>query len=270
MERGSACSTHRFAYFTPHNSSSVYRYEWNSEIWEELAPCLSRESTLVTIERALVAVGGQDGNNKLFTLRQKQWVEEFPPMNTARSCAAVVSYNSISGGHLIFVIGGFLGGTWTATVELFSLRSKRWFGLTNLPQPLSHPSATICNNQIHIIGYDGGGYSCSVQALPSSDTPLTPQCISPWISLPRLPAEGSTIASLCGQLVSIGGLRGLTPVKSIHQLIDGQWTKIISMSSGRGRCLVVSQSPDKVLIVGGYGGGLHGSSLDSIEGYIVV
>ena len=266
MERGSACCTHQFAYFIPHNSTSVYRYEWSSDIWEKLAPCHSLGSTLVNIEGLLITVGGEDYTNKLYTLRQKQWVKELPPMNTARSRTAVVS---ISGGSFIFAIGGYVGGEWTTMVELFSLKSKRWYGVANLPRPLSNPSATICNHQIHVIGYEGDGYSCSLLALPSNDTPFTPQCVSSWTSLPRLPAEGSTITSLYGQLVSIGGLRGLTPVKSIHQLIDKEWTKIGSMSIGRGRCLVVSPAPNKVLIVGGYEGGLHGSSLDIIEGFVV-
>ena len=41
------------------------------------------------------------------------------------------------------------------------------------------------------------------------------------------------------------------PVNSIHQLVDGQWEEIGSMTTGRFRCLVVSSSPDKIIIVGG-------------------
>ena len=52
-------------------------------------------------------MGGRDGSydytNKLFTFQQRQWIEEYPPMNTARSTTTVVSS---SDGEYIIVIGG--------------------------------------------------------------------------------------------------------------------------------------------------------------------
>ena len=74
--------------------------------------------------------------------------------------------------------------------------------------------------------------------------------------------EGSTVATHCGQQVIIGGMRGGSPVNSIHQLADGQWMNIGSMSSYR---LVASPSPDNNY----YGGGRRiytwGTQLDSVE-----
>ena len=64
----------------------------------------------------------------------------------------------------------------------------------------------------------------------------------------------STAATLCGQLVIFGGMQGLFSADSIHQLVDGQWTVIGSMSLGRWFCLVVSPVPDKMMIVGGLTG----------------
>ena len=41
---------------------------------------------------------------------------------------------------------------------------------------------------------------------------------------------GSTAATLCGQLVLIGGSQvGWPPVNFIHQLVEGQWVEIGSM-----------------------------------------
>ena len=265
MDRGSATSDNQFSYFTPHGSNSVYNYQWSTEKWEELPPCPYENSGLVIINGQLTAVGGYDGSrftNKLFTFRQRQWIEEYPPMNTTRSETTVVSS---SDGEYIIVIGGG-GGVWTATVELFQVSSRRWHQLKDLPKPLSLPSATIiCGNQLHVIGYDGNGYSCSLQALLSSDKPITSQSIAhliSWTSLPRLPVTTSTAATLSGQLVIIGGFQdGL--VKTIHQLLDGQWVEIGSMSCSRWVCLVVSPSPDKMMIVGGVGE-------DSVEECIIV
>ena len=258
MARGSATTDHQFSYFTPFDSNSVYSYQWSTEKWEELPPCPYYNSGLVIINGQLTAVegqlGGWDGSgytNKLFTFRQSQWIEEYPPMNTACSEATAVSS---SDGEYIIVIGGLVGlERWTAAVELFQVSSRRWHQLKDLPQPLIHPSATICGNQLHVIGSDRNGYSCSLQALLSSDRPITSQSIPhliSWTSLPPLPVTCSTAATLSGQLVIIGG-SDWPPVGTIHQLFNGQWVEIGSMSCGRTWCLVVSPSPDKMMTVGG-------------------
>ena len=71
MIRGSATTDHQFAYFTPWNSSSVFRYEWSTEKWDQLPPCPYCNSALVIIDGALTVVGGWDGpfhrTNKVFT-----------------------------------------------------------------------------------------------------------------------------------------------------------------------------------------------------------
>ena len=218
----------------------------------ELPSCPYMDSGLAIIDSELTTVGGWDGagrTNRLFTLRQGKWVEVYPPMNTARSRPAVVS---TSDGDYRIVIGGsgIDGPRTTATVELLHMKSRRWYKLTDLPQPHPHPSATICGDQLHVIGGDKG-YSCSLQSLPSNDRPITSPLTLIWKPLPRLPVTGSTAATLCGQLVLIGGRQGESPVNSIRQLVEGQWVEIGSMTSGRSQCLAVSPSPHRILIVGG-------------------
>ena len=267
MVRGSTTTDGQFTYFTPHDSTSVYRYEWRGENWEKLPSCPHRDSGLVIIDGKLTAVGGKDGyrhTNKLLTLRQRKWVEEYPPMNTARSSPAVVS---TSDGEYLIVIGGWGGGWLTAAVEVFQVKSRRWYKLTDLPQPLHYPSATICGDQLNVIGRNANGYSCSHQVLPSSDQPITSPLTLSWKPLPPLPARDSTAATLCGQLVVIGGWRDWSLVNSIHQLVDGQWVEIGSMATGRSMCLVVSPSPDKIIIVGGWD--KHGMSQSDVEECLV-
>ena len=231
----------------------------------QLPSCPYEDSGLAIIDSELTTVGGGVGadrrTNKLFTLRQGKWVEVYPPMNTARYSPAVVS---TSDGDYLIVIGGYVsGGARSATVELFQVKSRRWYKLTDLPQPLPSPSATICGDLLHVIGGDGNGYSCSLQSLPSNDRPITSPTLS-WKPLPPLPVAGSTAATLCGQLVLIGGMQDWSPVNSIHQLVEGQWVEIGSMTSGRLQCLAVSPSPDRILIVGGLG------AEDSVEECVAV
>ena len=261
--RGSAATDGRFVYIRPAYSYPLYQYECSTEEWMELPSCPYLFSGLAIIDSELTTVGGWDGadryTNRLLTLRQGKWVELYPPMKTSRSKPAVVS---TSDGDYLIAIGGFSSYSgWTATVEL---KSKRWYTLTDLPQPLPLPSATICGDQLHVIGHDRNGYSCSLQSLPSNDRPITSPLTLSWKPLPPLPVYNSTAATLCGQLVLIGGSQDRSTVNSIHQLVEGQWVEIGSMTSGRQWCLAVSLSPDRILIVGGRGAG------DSVEECVAV
>ena len=252
MHRGSATTDIQFAYFTPCDSYSVYSYRWSTEKWEKLPSSPCSNSGLVIIDSELTAVGGYDGSdysNKLFTLRQGQWVEHYPPMNTLRSSTAVVS---TSDGNYILVIGGRVGVFyWIATVELFHVKSRRWYKLTNLPKSLTRPSATICDNQLYVIERGLSGYSCSLEALLSGYQPQMVSKMLTWtpVRLPQQTGIGPTVATLRGQLVIVGGEQN----HFIYQLVDGQWVKISSLSSNMDWCFLVSPLPDKMMIVSGYG-----------------
>ena len=143
MSRGSATTDGKFAYFTPRGSSSVYRYEWQKDKWEELPSCPHSDSSLVVINRELTAVGGLYGplgTNRLVTLRQRKWVEKYPPMSSACSSPAVAIVHLMVSIYII-VIGGFGGYSWTTTSQLniLQVKSKRWFKLTDLYTEASHP-----------------------------------------------------------------------------------------------------------------------------------
>ena len=240
---------HEFAYFAPIGSDSVHQYEWSTNKWGLLPQPPYRDCGLVIINGALTAVGGQKGacyTNKLYTLQQDEWVELHPPMNTERSQMATVS---TSDGNYIFVIGG-CGEILSAAVELFDVRNRTWYELPDLKHPLEQPSATICGNQLYVIGGNGDGYSCSLQALQSNH-----EHTIEWRALPQLPVTGSTPATLLGHLVTFGGLRSrrlfTSEVNSIHLLVDDIWENIGSMCKVRNECFAVSFSPDKVMVVGG-------------------
>ena len=251
MIRGSATTDDQFTYLTPYCSDLVYRYEWSSsEKWEQLPPTPYKNSALVIIDGTLTAVGGRNGShttNKLFTLQQDRWVEKYPPMNTARSNTAVVC---TSDGNHILVIGGDVECfNWTVKVEFFHVRNKRWYELTDLPQALHRPSATICGNQIHVIGGDGDGYSGSLHDLVSCHQPIALiSNIVTWTPLPQQPVLWSTAATLRGQLVIVGGVQDWMPVKSLYQLVHGSWVEIGSMYNGKKMCSVISLTQDMMIV----------------------
>lgn len=250
--RGASTTDDQFAYFTPAGFNSVYQYRFITEKWEELPSCPCDNSGLVIIGGALTAVGGEikfSRTNKLYTLRQGKWKEEHPPMNNAHSQPAVVSAPD-GKGCFVFVIGGDDDSRhWTTTVEMLDIHTSKWYKLTDLPRPLTRPSATVCGDTMHVIG-GSIGYSCDLEALLYSNKPIASEPIISWTPLPWLPVTFSTAATLCGQLVTICGWRNKSLVSSIHQLVEGEWVEIGKTSSGRSWCLVASQSPKKIIIVG--------------------
>ena len=186
-------------------------------------------------------------------------------MNTECSAPAVVR---TSDGECLIVIGGY-DGHLTATVQLFLIKDRKWYKLTDLPQPLPNPSATIVyGDLVHVVGDDANGYSCSIGALPSSDKPQSRPHLISWTTLPPLPVIHSTAATLCGQLVLIGGVQDRSPVNPIHQLVDGQWVRIGSMASSRSYSLVASSSSDNIIVVGGWGEQCE--KQDGVEEYTVL
>ena len=264
MLKGSATADHQFAYITSHHSRDVYQYKWTTEEWTKLP---YRDSALVIINGELTAIGGYNlrDTNKLFTLQQGQWVREYPPMYNERSRATAVS---TSDGEFIVVIGGSTK-KWITSVELFRVSSRRWYRLTDLPKPIAEPSAAICGNQLHVMGEgDEDGFSCSLQALLSSDRPTIQYSMHvSWKSLPSLPVKYSTAATVCGQLVIIGGWSaGAGSVNSIHQCRDGQWVRIGSMTHSRWQCLAVSPSPEKLIVFGGGGRVFNDNSVEEGDG----
>ena len=257
MRRGSAAADHNYAYFRTYGSNEVYRYTISTDEWLRLPTCPHSSSALVIIDNELTAVCGYsgDGNhtNKLLTLRQGRWVEEYPPMSIARYSASCVGISNDR--HMyIMVIGGNGVGGWTTAVELLNTHSRRWSTLTSLPKPLPIPSAVVCGDLVYVIG-GNWVYSYLLSALPDSTRPDKSLQSLIWTPLPHLPLYNSTPAILAGQLVCVGGRPGEgwgSRDDSIHQLVDGQWVKIGSLSSAKDDCLVVTPSPDRMLVVGGF------------------
>ena len=69
--------------------------------------------------------------------------------------------------------------------------------------------------------------------------------------LPPLPVKQSIVAIRWRQVVFFGSMKQVKAhFNSIHQLVHGEWVKIGSMINAKHCSLVVSPSPDMILIVG--------------------
>ena len=256
MMRGSATTDGQYIYVSSVGSNSIYSLKVDEDKWDKLPTCPYCNSGLVIVDGSLTAVGGEDAfcySNRLYTLQGTQWVKSYRSMKTARASPAVVKTFDV---RYIIVIGGHCGSGQIASVELMIVKTRRWYKLADLPQPLPSPSAIVSGDQIYVIGNDDKSYLCSLEALPPTDKPIASQSILrliTWTPLSPLPVIESTITAVAGQVVLIGGVCNKTPVNSIHQLVDGEWVGIGSMSSSRHSCLVANPKPSEMVALGGIG-----------------
>lgn len=258
MTRGSAASDTDFAYFTPLGSSTVHRYSLGRDTWSKLPQCPYRNFGLAIVDGVLIAVGGRkaysDYSNKLLALRMgHRWLEDLPPMTTARDCPSLVTVGQGSVTHIVVAGGSVSDSKWIASVEMLNIATRRWCSIVNLPKPLPFPSAALRKTPtdgtllLSVIDCYRDGYTCSLHL--SNESVMT----SEWSSLPKLPASGSTAAVLQDELVIVGGWKSSSSVSCVHQLIDNQWVQIDTVSNGT-ECLIASTPADQLVIVGGDGG----------------
>ena len=158
----------------------------------------------------LVLVGGREDlssrvTNKIWLLQslgedgREEWKEDaIPPMPSRRYGVSAVGYDK-----LLLVAGGRdeSDGQDMKTVELYQL--GQWRSTTPLPRPCSWMSSTVMGSHVVFAGGRGQGnevYHCSMDTIKSKTLQ--------WERLADAPLENSSIITLNGVLLAIGGYTG--------------------------------------------------------------
>ena len=245
MFRGSAVAEQNTVYCISRDSHTVYCYEVNKDEWQKHSECPHSNTGLAIIRGVLTAIGGQGRSgktNKLLSWKNPVWEEVFPPMNTARYYHAVVS-----DGHYVIAVGGDDSET---SVELFDISCNTWSTVTSLPRPLSSITATVCGGQLYVMNsYDRIYYTSIANFKEASTQPFHLQ--PTWLPLPNAPVQGSTLSTMCGAVVAVGGMR-FTAISDIHQLHGGEWVRIGHMDTARHQPIVAVLPGDRMVVVGSY------------------
>ena len=287
MWRGSAVVHGNTAYFRPGGSNKVYSYQniLGKEQWSQLPDNPNKGFSLAVIDGLLTSVGGLNSRydviSTLLSLtgegERKQWSEVLPPMPTAR-------YNTvcITTGQALVVAGGYRGCC-LDTVEVMNINTKQWTTVCPLPQVVSSLSGITCGDTIYL----AGGVNSSGHALKTVFTCSLPDLWQPetlgsrirhapfqsdktkssvWKEISSLPVTRSTLATLGGHLLAIGG-RGdsksrTTDVYRYDSQTDS-WHVTSQMKNKRSRCLAVILPEDRLIVVGGHVEGFL--TTDSVE-----
>ena len=279
MTRGAAVVDGNTVYINSHVSHKVYSCQMTSEglLWSTLPDSRYECFSLAVIDGLLTCVGGSSGGsfgprtNTLHSLtgggRKRQWSEVFPPMPTARSQTA-----SVTTEQALVVAGGHDGRKNFDTVEVMTIATKQWTTAQHLPHPFGLISGTICGDQLYL----GGGFigvgepsrsvlTCSLtDLLPPQSLGVRLRTLSPatkpgvWREIKNLPVTGSTLATLGGHLLAIGGCSDSDdPTADVH-CYDHQtdsWHVVSKMKNKRYQSMSLSAvlPEDQLLIVGGVG-----------------
>ena len=285
MGRGAAVVEGNTVYISPYLSNEVYSCHVISEEqqWSTLASHQYRDFSLVLINGLLTSVGGYSVSghytNSLLSLtgegRKRLWSEVFPAMPTPRSRTT-----SVTTEQALIVAGGH-SKQYLDTVEVMDISSQQWSTASRLPQPFDSMSATICGDQLYLAGgYDETDKASKSFLTCSLADLLPPQSLGArlrralfladktgvWRQAKNLPVTRSTLTTLDGRLLAIGGKddsdKSITAVHCYDTRTDS-WNVVSQMKSARFRCLVATLPEDRLLVVGGFTTG--GERTDSLE-----
>ena len=261
------------AYFQPKGAiGRVFAYTFAANKWSELPECPNSNVSLGMVNKLLTAIGGKTSEyevtNSLLSLTDNKWTEWFPPMPTKRWLTAVVC----SGRSL--VVAGGIGGRYKnlSTVEVMDTETLQWSTASSLPHPLFETSATLCGDQVYMLGgldqrskQSKSVFTCSLAVLLQS---CQPQSLGAqlktlslasrskvWYQLADTPVTLSTCVSLHGRLLAVGGCDSddkYTTAIHMYDTTTNSWEVISHMAVPQYQCSVVVLPHNELMVVGSW------------------
>ena len=254
------------AYFRPGgwDQCTVLKYDSAKNSWSQLPKCPNCDFSLAMVNNLLTAIGGKTTKygkytSSLLSITDKKWTEQFPPMPTKRWLTAV----ACSSTSLVVAGGVGEGFEKLCTVEVMDTETLQWSTASSLPHPLTQAAATICGDQVYMLGgYDQNTkssksvFTCALAAL------LQPFCSKSglgsgpkvWHQLTDIQVTRSTCVSLHGCLLAVCGRDSYGKTTSaIHtyNTTTNSWEVISHMTNPRSQCLVVIFPHNELMVVGG-------------------
>ncbi len=201
--------------------------------------------TLVVHDSELLLVGGREYptgeiTNKVFTMRDGQFVEVLPPMKERRR-----SPFAVSSGSALVVAGGWGTSIALSSVEVF--KDSQWTTAPSLPSGGYNMKSALCGDQCYLITYQRTVFCASLQSLISGGDQ------SPWETLPDAPNYYSAAAFFGGHLLSIGGVFSINPTTTIHAFSPStqSWEHVADLPVPLGKATAVVLSSEQLIVNSG-------------------
>ena len=251
-------------------------YEYYNNHWYDLPVCLYNGCSIAIVNDLLTTIGGfQSSNitNQLFSLTGKgssrSWTEEFPPMPTKRDFTTALCAETA-----LIVIGGMNEQVVRLRmVEVMNTETLQWSSVAQLPEKLYLVSATMCGDNIYLLGgwkdyliHNNSVYKCSLSTLIQSSVntlgrhlasalSLQSSKSNVWKRVAKLPVTQSTCVCLNRQLLAIGGYnhtdKSVTADIHLYNEDANSWEVISCMQKPRCKCFAAVLPGNHLMIVGG-------------------
>ena len=260
-------------YVVKSSTVNIYSYDVISDSWSQLPDCVHENCSMTVINGCLTTVGGgsyPNYSNELFSLIGKgsgrRWTQQFPPMPTKRRLTT-----SLCTGTALIVAGGRGEGAGNlSTVEVMDTETRQWSTAADLPQPMYYASATVCGDQLYMLGgvesghYVKSVYTCLVSALLQSCIPSPLEAkfqrtsledkAGVWRKVADLPVTQSSCESFHGRLLAVGGNESgkTTTAVFMYNSTTNSWEIISHMIADRCRCFTAVLPNNQLMVVGGY------------------
>ena len=281
---GNAIVNGDMVFFKTALSPEICAFDSVENSWSPVPTCphINGYCSIVIVNDLLTTVGdydyGDQYSNRLYSFMSvNRWRKAFPNMLTKRCLATTLC----TGTALIVAGGRGEDRRVKQTVEIMNTKSCRWFTAEDLPEPLFCSSATVCGERVYLAGGKDkyslstpAVYTCSLSALLKScqlrllrsHHPLLPDPISLdqesagrpsiWTRLADLPVLGSTLVSVNGQLLSVGGRElnhNATTSILVFDSSANSWLHLDHrMSTPRSECFAAVLPDNRLMIAGGY------------------
>ena len=277
---GESSAVHgRVAYFYSWRENKIMMYNSETGKWAILPQCPKKCFSLVVVNGLLTAIGGWSGwlerdTKTLLSLTWKQkWTEQFPPMTYYHTVPAVACTSTS-----LIVAGGKGPDEEQAPVEVMDTSTLCWSAAASLPHPWWQATEAMCGDRMYMAGGFAGPenrdrttsvLTCVVSELlqstatqrqslgvkPTAASGLQPSTDSHkvWQEAAPLPMYGSSLVTLHGRLLAVGGYDSAwNPTSAVHQYdtATNSWKVISHMSTKRSQCFT-AVLPDSTLLVAG-------------------
>ena len=250
----------------------LWTYDISGKGWSQLPNIPYSCSSLAILNDQPTAIGGSPFTNKLMSLTmERKWTENFPPMPTVR-CLVI----AVCTGTALIVAGGHgENRKELTTVEVLNIENRQWSTAADLPEPAQFYSATVCGDQLYMLGgarhriCTESVYTCSVSALLQTCTQRSlvgtlKRALSlsnsssggtgVWSKLANLPVTESTCVTFCGQLLAIGGGDSdgqPTTAVYMYNPSTNSWNVISHMTTARIGPFAAVLPDNQLMVVGG-------------------
>lgn len=207
-------------------------------LWNEMAWCW--RVTLAVLAAAAAAASP--------AIACSRW-EARAPMGVPRQEIALAVV-----GATLYAVGGYVGSTPSAAVEVYDTRTDAWRSVAPLPQALHHVMAAAVDGVVHATG----GLGAPTATGASDATWRFDPAVGGWeprAPLPR-PRGAGAVAVIRGRMYVVGGLRGSSVGDlAAYDPVTDAWAELPPMPTARDH-LAAGAVGDRLVVVGGRDAGV--------------